>query len=197
MDLRDISEADKYLLYGLLLRKKRPRVLERKVLNIVRGTMDLDARIGALMDIQEEEDRALAALSMPGTRLVTGSSEGPRGSLLVVDVHQDVTKLLRKCSLKRRVSFHRIGECFDAVHLLRRLRTRLIVLNEVLPPEDYTRYYEICRAIEPKIRLICLCAPPRGVDSSDAFKRNVRFLPKPINMEKLEAAAIELLDSRG
>ena len=200
MDLHDISEADKHLLYGLLLRKRRARARERKAIAIMRSGLDLEGRIDALMHLQEEEDKALAALSGPDPRaaLQAALARGKRdGSLLVVDGRPDVTKLLRKCSLKRRVAFHRIGECFDAVHLLRRQRTRLILLNETLPPEEYTRYYEICRAIAPRIRIICLCSPPRGMDGSDAFTRNVRFLPKPINMAALEATAAELLDSRG
>ena len=199
MDLQGISEADKYLLYGVLLKKRRSRGQERKVTALIRGTMDLDGRIEALIRLQEEEDRALLVLPGPQARDVRSAlSPGQRdGSLLVVDAHQDVARLLRKCSLKRRLSFHRIGESFDAVHLLRSLRARLIVLNETLPPEEYTRYYEICRVIQPRIRVICLCPAPRGLDGSDAFRRNVRFLPKPINMERLEATATELLDSRG
>jgi hypothetical protein len=199
MDLQGISEADKYLLYGLLLKKRRSRGQERRVMAIIHGTLDLEGRIEALIRLQEEEDRALFVLPGPqAPRVGSAPESGQRdGSLLVVDAHPDVSRLLRKCSLKRRLSFHRIGESFDAVHLLRRLRTRLIVLNEILPPEDYTRYYAICRAIEPRIRIICLCQAPRGLDCSDAFRKNVRFLPKPINMERLEATAIELLESRG
>ncbi len=193
MDLQGISEADKYLLYGLLLRKRRSRAQERKVVAVIRSSRSLEERIDALMALQEEEDRTFASLPRQGVR--APSVSGRRGSLLVVDAHTEVTRLLRKGSLKHRVSFHRIGECFDAVHLMRRLGTRLILLNESLPPEDYTRYYEICRAVMPKIRLICLSAPPRGIEGSEAFRRNVRFLPKPINVEKLEATAAELLQS--
>lgn len=165
---------------------------------IIRGALDLEGRISALLRLQEEEDKALIVLPGPGSAARSAVSRDPRGGcLLIVDVHQEVTRLLRKCSLKRRLSFHRIGESYDAVYLLRSLRVRLILLNETLPPEEYARYYEICRAIEPRIKVICLCPAPRDSGGSDAFRRNVRFLPKPINMERLEATAAELLDSRG
>jgi len=198
MDLQGISDADKYLLYGLLLRKRRSRVQEKKVMGIIRSAMDLDGRITALMDLQEEEDRALAAIADAArASRYAGSQKGGRIGVLVVDMHTEVVKLLRKCALKRSLAFQRIGESFDAVHLIRRLRARLIILNEPLPPEDYPRYYEICRAIEPKVRVIFLCIAPRGLEGSDLFRRNTRFLPKPINMERLEAAAAELLGLDG
>jgi hypothetical protein len=199
MDLDGISEADRYLLYGLLLRKRRTRALEREVMAIIRSSRGLNERITALMELQEKEDSRLASLASPGRRVGGDARRGARkrGSILVVDVHPEVTKLLRKCSLKRLASFSRIGESFDAVHLIRRLGTRLIILNELLPPDDYLRYFEICRAIQPRIRIIYLCAPPRGLDGSEVFTQKVRFVPKPINMERLEAAALELLDGRG
>lgn len=194
MDLHGISDADKYLLYGLLLRKRRSRVQEKKVMGIIRSTMHLDGRIAALMDLQAEEDKGLGAIADTGrASRYTGFRKGGRTGALVVDMHNQIVKLLRKCALKRGLTFQRIGESFDAVHLIRRLRIRLIILNEALPPDDYPRYYEICRAIEPKVRVIFLCAPPREIDESDLFRRNTRFLPKPINMEKLETAASELL----
>jgi hypothetical protein len=51
MGLQDLPEADKHLIYGLLLRKKRSRAQERKVLLIVRSSMDLAARIEAILRI--------------------------------------------------------------------------------------------------------------------------------------------------
>jgi hypothetical protein len=193
MDLHGISDADKHLLYGLLLRKRRSLSHQKKVLAVIRGSLDIDGRIAALMDLQAEEDGALAAAA---AARVTRAGAGPRGArigVIVVDMRTEVVKLLRKCALKRSLAFQRIGESFDAVHLIGRLRARLIILNEPLPLEDYPRYYEICRAIEPKVRILFLCAPPRGLEASDLFRRNTRFLPKPINMERLEAAAAELL----
>jgi hypothetical protein len=88
-------------------------------------------------------------------------------------------------------------DSYDVVPELRRLQARLIVLNDSLPADEYTRYFEICRAIEPKIRLMCLCAPPPGLKGSEAFDKFVRFLPKPINMETFQATAEDLLAARG
>ena len=114
---------------------------------------------------------------------------------LVVDVHPDITKLLKKCSLKRRFAFTRIGESFDAVHLIRRLGTKIIIVNENLSDEDYIRYFEICRAIEAKIKIIYLGSAPRRLPSDPVFHKSTRFVSKPISIADLEKSAEELMGS--
>ncbi len=195
MDLHGASEADKYLLYGLLLRKRRSRSRERRVVSIIHSSLPLEERIEALLGLQAEEDRALSPLAAARWPQAAGSADHRRSGGLVVDVHPEVARLLRTCGLKRRLAFQRIGESFEAVYLIRRLGVRLIVVNEQLPAEDYARYYEVCRIIEPRIRMIFLCAPPPGLAGGELFRRNTRFLPKPINIEKLETTAAELLSA--
>jgi 2,3-bisphosphoglycerate-independent phosphoglycerate mutase len=50
MDLSALSEADTHLIYGLLLKKKRSRSQDRKVLSIVRSSMELKDKIQAIED---------------------------------------------------------------------------------------------------------------------------------------------------
>src|SRR5208337_385260 len=88
----------------------------------------------------------------------------------------------------------RIVARFDAIHLIRSLRSRLIIVNETFAAEEeYTRYFEICRAIEPGIRIIFLGGPPRLPDWSPAFRAAARSLAKPLNIERLEESVRELL----
>ena len=104
---------------------------------------------------------------------------------------------MKKCSLKRELSFSRIGERFDAIHLIRNLRTRLIIVNEnYAAEEEYARYFEICKAIEPGIRMIFLGRPAPPPESGPAFRAATRFLAKPLNIERLEESVRELLDIR-
>ena len=196
MDIGNLSKADKYLLYGLLLKKKSTPAEERKLVSIMRSSLDLDEKIEAIMALGDETDKRTARRDRGDKRPAREGSERrgkKRTSALVVDIHPELTKLLKKCSLKRQFVFTRIGESFDAVHLLRRLGTKLIVINENLSDEDYPRYFEICRAIEPGVKIIYLGSPPRPLPSDPIFRKSTRFVPKPISINRLEETARELL----
>ncbi len=195
MDIGNLSKADKYLLYGLLLKKSTPAE-ERKLVSVMRSSLDLDEKIEAIMALGDETDKRTARRDRGDKRPAREGSERrgkKRTSALVVDIHPELTKLLKKCSLKRQFVFTRIGESFDAVHLLRRLGTKLIVINENLSDEDYPRYFEICRAIEPGVKIIYLGSPPRPLPSDPIFRKSTRFVPKPISINRLEETARELL----
>ena len=196
MDIGNLSKADKYLLYGLLLKKKRTPAEERKLVPIMRSSLDLDEKIEAIMALGDETDKRTARRDRRDKRPAREGSERrgkKRTSALVVDIHPELTKLLKKCSLKRQFVFTRIGESFDAVHLLRRLGTKLIVINENLSDEDYPRYFEICRAIEPGVKIIYLGSPPRPLPSDPIFRKSTRFVPKPISINRFEETTRELL----
>ncbi len=196
MDIGNLSKADKYLLYGLLLKKKSTPAEERKLVSIMRSSLDLDEKIEAIMALGDETDKRNPRRDRGDKRPAREGSERrgkKRTSALVVDIHPELTKLLKKCSLKRQFVFTRIGESFDAVHLLRRLGTKLIVINENLSDEDYPRYFEICRAIEPGVKIIYLGSPPRPLPSDPIFRKSTRFVPKPISINRLEETARELL----
>jgi hypothetical protein len=196
MDIGNLSKADKYLLYGLLLKKKSTPAEERKLVSIMRSSLDLDEKIEAIMALGDETDKRTARRDRGDKRPAREGSERrgkKRTSALVVDIHPELTKLLKKCSLKRQFVFTRIGESFDAVHLLRRLGTKLIVINENLSDEDYPRYFEICRAIEPGVKIIYLGSPPRPLPSDPIFRKSTRFVPKPISINRLEETTRELL----
>jgi hypothetical protein len=212
----ELSEADKHLLYGFLLRKTRARFLQAKVLRVVRSPLDLDTRIQALLKMSGPEH------PFPKPRSVARTAPrraGKRPAALVVDDRTEVIGLLKKCSLKREVSFLRTSERFDAVFLIPRHGVRLIILNETLPTdEEYARYFEICRAIMPGIRIICLGTPTRLLAAGTVFpgaalpgvafpgvafpgvafpgvavQGAVRFLPRPFNIDAVEQCVRELL----
>jgi DNA-binding NtrC family response regulator len=117
-----------------------------------------------------------------------------RTPALIVDSRAEVFRLLRKCSLKRELALSRTAEPFDALPLIRELRARLIIINESFPAdEEYHRYFEICRAIEPGMRLIYLGRASRPFEGSPAYRSFTRSLAKPLNIEKLEESVRELL----
>ena len=198
MDSGNLSQADKYLLYGLLLKKKRNPAEDRKLITIMRSSRDLDEKIEAILALGEESEKKESRRSRVGKRGGTAGSARrtkKKASVLVVDVYPELTKLLKKSSLKRRFVFTRIGESLDAIHLLRRLETKLIVINENLSDDDYPRYFEICRAVQPGIKIIYLSSPPHSLSRDPVFSRSTRFIPKPININRIEESVGEVLGS--
>jgi len=157
----------------------------------------LDEKIEAILALGEGMEKRESRRSRPGSgSAARGSGRSTKKlSALVVDVHPELTKLLKKCSLKRRFLFTRIGETFDAIHLLRRLETKLLVINENLADDDYPRYFEICRAVQPGIKIIYLSSPPRSLPGDSYFRGSTRFIPKPISIGRIEESVGELLGS--
>jgi hypothetical protein len=205
MELQKLSEADKHLIYGLLLKKKRSGWQERKVLSIVRSSMELDAKIIAIQQVTRAQivdpDRPIEGQTHePGQGLFGRRRQGKPRSVLVVDARAEIAGLLKKSSLKRHLFFSRVAERYEAVHLIPALRVKLIIVNETLSTaEEYSRYFEICSAVEPGIRIIFLGRPSHPIEIDSAFEKRSRFLPKPLNFEKLEEYTKELLgfpDSR-
>jgi hypothetical protein len=196
IDSGNLSQADKHLLYGLLLKKKRNPAEDRKLVMIMRSSRNLDEKIEAILALGEEsgkkDSRRARTGGRPGTA-GTGRKAGKKVSALVVDVHPELTKLLKKSSLKRRLIFTRIGESFDAIHLLRRLETRMIILNENLADDEYRRYFEICRAVQPRIKIIYLSALPRSLRRDPVLSGSTRFIPKPISIGRIEESVQELM----
>ncbi len=199
MGLQELPEADKHLIYGLLLKKKRNRAQERRVLSIVRSAMELAAKIEAILKITRAQVLELPESHAeesqgPGRSLDRAPPGKKRKAVLIVDVRAELTALLKKCSLKRELSFSRIAERFDAIQLIRSMRSRLIIVNESFSAEEeYMRYFEICRAIEPGIRIIFLGGPAHLPEGGPAFRATVRSLAKPLNIERLQENIRELL----
>ena len=204
MNPQDLSDADKHLIYGLLLKKKRTGAQERKVLSIVRSSMDVVDKIQAILQLTRAQ--LLPVAKGPGVDTRAGESRGAgrdqvagrqpteKQNALVVDARAEIARLLKKCSLKREITFCRIGERYDVIHLMPSLGARLIIINEILETaEEYSRYFEVCRVIEPGVRIVFLGQPAQPIRAGSAFEKYTRFLSKPLNMEKLEESARDLL----
>jgi len=198
MDPHKLSEADKHLIYGLLLKRKRSGRQERKVLTIVRSSMDLDAKIEAIVRVMRAH-----ILNQPDTDGRPGGEPGSSAparkkaraeNVIVVDSRAEIAGLLKKSALKRLVSFSRVSEPYDAVPLIPALHARLIIVNEVLESdEEYSRYFWVCRAVDRRVRVIFLGKPAFPVAGGQGFDENTRFLEKPLSFEKLEESARGLL----
>jgi len=204
MNPQELPEADKHLIYGLLLKKKRTGAQERKVLSVVRSSMDVGSKIQAILQVtraripRQPESSGAETREAGRDTPVSRRRKARRRNALVVDARTEIARLLKKCSLKRELSFTRIGERYDAVHLMPPLRARIIFVNEVLPTgEEYVRYFDVCRVIEPGVRIIFLGQPAQPVNGGAAFGKYTRFLAKPLNLGKLEESARELLGAGG
>ena len=197
MDPLKLSEADKHLIYGLLLKTKRSGRQERKLLAIVRSPMEIDAKITAILRLTRarmlnEPDADSRKDGEPGAAAPRKKSR--RENVVVVDSRAEIATLLKKSSLKRSLLFSRVSERYDAIPLISELRAPLVIVNEVLETqEEYSRYFWICRAIHRRVRVIFLGRPSFAVAVGRGFGENTRFLEKPLSFEKLEESSRELL----
>jgi hypothetical protein len=201
MDPVKLSQADKHLIYGLLLKTNRSGRQERKLLAIVRSSMDLDARIAAILRLTRA--RTFDEPDAGGQDGEQGTVPPPRrktckDNVVVVDSRAEIASLLKKSSLKRSLSFSRVSERYDAVPLISALRARLVIVNEVLESEEeYSRYFWVCRAIHRPVRVIFLGRPAFAVAAGPGFEESTRFLDKPLSFERLEEISRELLQRQG
>jgi hypothetical protein len=212
MDIRRLSEADKYMLYGLLLRKKRPAEAELRVLEIMRAPLSLDQKIDAIIALHRElpgaspaEEEQADELLRPGygpalqpesgAGLDTGLAGRRRRRLraVVADAYPEVTRLLSKCSLRWQLEFVQGETAKQALYLVRRLRARLLVCNLPMPPEEREAFARECRRRQSKVKVIFLASPPPGerAPPSDLYQ----VLPKPINLTQVSEALRSLLET--
>jgi PleD family two-component response regulator len=201
MDVQHLSEADLHLVFGLLLKKKRTPSQARKVLSILRSEMDLPEKIEAIVKVSRVQVLEIGGAQADGragaARIAQRKESRKRKPALIIDIHAEVTRLLKKCSLKRELTFTRAAERFDALDLVAQLRPRLIIVNEIFDKEEeYARYFEICRAVEPGVRIVYLGTPARMPRAAPAFQAFARFLAKPLNIEKLQETVRGLLEQK-
>jgi CheY-like chemotaxis protein len=207
MDIRRLSDADKYMLYGLLLRKRRPADAELRVLEIMRAPLTLDQKIDAVLALHRElpgsspeEEEQTAELLRPGygAGLRPGYPGRRKRKLraVVADPYPEVTRLLSKCSLRWDLDFVQGENARQALYLVRKLRARLLVCNLPMPPEEREGFAGECRKRQSRIRLIFLAAPAPGQKALEAGLPGLyRILPKPINLNQLSEAVRELLEA--
>jgi hypothetical protein len=196
MDIRKLSDADKYMLYGLLLRKRRPADAELRVLEIMRAPLTLDQRIDAILALhcglpgaspaEEEETAELLRPGYPGRRK-------RRLRAVVADPYPEITRLLAKSSLRWELEFVQGEDAKQALYLVRKLRARLLVCNLPMPPEDREGFATECRKRQAQVKLIFLAAPSPG-ERAPAPADLYRVLPKPINLIQVSEAVRELLE---
>ncbi len=200
MDIRRLSEADKYMLYGLLLRKRRPADAEQRVLEIMRAPLTLDRKIDAILELHRglpgfspEEEERTAELLRPGYPGRHGRRRRLRA--VVADPYPEVTRLLSKSSLRRELEFVQGENAKQALYLVRKLRARLLVCNLPIPPGEREGFARECRQRQSRVRLIFLAAPAPGERSSEGQSPELyRILPKPINLNQLSDTVRELLE---
>lgn len=200
MDINKLSESDKYLLYGLLLRKKRPEEAELRVLEIIRGPLDLDRKIDAILSLHrklpgyraDEEEELLRPTAAPAP----SARQGRRLRAVVADPRPEVTRLLAKSSLRTTLEFHQAQNVKQALSLVGRLRARLLVCNLGLAAAEQNAFFQACRSRQPRLRAVFLCDRPADCLPPDLQTAAVlRVLAKPINLIELTEAVRELLEA--
>jgi hypothetical protein len=207
MDIRRLSEADKYMLYGLLLRKKRPAEAELRVLEIMRAPLSLDQKIDAILALHRELPGTSAAEAEQAVELLrpgygAGLHAGNAGRrkrwlrAVVADPYPEVTRLLSKSSLRWELEFVQGETAKQALYLVRRLRARLLICNLPMPPEEREGFARECRRRQSKVKIIFLASSPPGEKAPAAGPPDLYLvLPKPINLTQVSEAARSLLEA--
>jgi hypothetical protein len=196
MDIRNLSEADRYLLYGLLLRKKRPREAELRVLEIMRSQIALEEKIEAILQVQRELPGGVAN---EAESLLGRAAEAPTASrrparkhkqAVVADPYPEVTRLLNKSSPRWGLEFTQAENEKQALYLVRKLRALLLIGNLGQTPEEQEGFFRECRKRQPRLKAIFLCPEDCPAHTPDIF-----YLPKPINVPSIEDAVRKLLSA--
>jgi hypothetical protein len=197
MDIRKLSDADKYMLYGLLLRKRRPADAELRVLEIMRAPLSLDQKIDAILSLHRqlpgfsaEEEEQTSELLLPGYS--GGRGRKRRQRAVVADPYPEVTRLLAKSSLRWDLDFFQGQDVKQALYLVRKLRARLLVCNLPLPPAERDGLARKFRERHSRVKLIFLASPEpdeKPPPRADLY----RVLPKPINLIQVSETVRELL----
>jgi hypothetical protein len=194
MDIRKLSEADRYLLYGLLLRKKRPPEAEARVLEIMRSQTGLEDKIQAILKVQRElpgeealEEEAPLPESAEASSAPSRQGGRPRRAV-VADPYPEVTRLLNRFSPRWGLEFTQAENEKQALYLVRKLRARLVIGNLGQSFEEQEAFFRECRRRQPRLKAIFLCredCPPNS--------RDVAYLPKPISFLSIEDTVRNLL----
>ncbi|HTO22588.1 MAG TPA: hypothetical protein VMQ10_08880 [Spirochaetia bacterium] len=94
MDFSGLPEADQHLVYGLLLKKKRSRAQERKVLSVVRSEKSLADKITTIVGLDRVKVLDLARGSPAAPAANIPAARKKRKAALVVDTRQEILRLL-------------------------------------------------------------------------------------------------------
>jgi hypothetical protein len=194
MDIHKLSEADRYLLYGLLLRKKRSPEAEARVLEIMRSQTSLEDKIQAVLKVQRElpgeealEEEALLPDNGEASPAPSRQKRKPRQAV-VADPYPEVTRLLNRFSPRWGLEFTQAENEKQALYLVRKLRAKLVIGNLGQSSEDQEVFFRECRRRQPRLKAIFLCP-----EDCPANTRDVVYLPKPISFLSIEDTVRNLL----
>ena len=189
-----LSEPDKYLLLGLLLKKPRSEGLNKKALRVVRSRVSLDQKIDRLLAINQ-----LAEGNQEPEAIPTRAGQAPRPPkprkrpvILILDHYTDITRLLQKSPLRNSFNFSRVYTDFDEKLLIGRYEPHAVIINQSLLETDRIEITRLALHLKAQVGVIFLCSSGRTLPESLNRSENVRMVSKPINVNELEQAIREL-----
>jgi hypothetical protein len=191
----DYSEAEKYIFLGLLLKKKRPENLDKRVLGIIRSEESLERKIQKLLDLDEIHKRAKDdRVERPKHEEKIGRprrrgrrKKKPRVN--VIDPSGDIYGLLQSSLLRKRVFFRRSR--VDDIELINESKPDLLIINQTHSLRKFT--LEINQLLKPSIPLIVLSSERSEDLFEDSTKRLFRCVKKPLNVAYFEQTIRELI----
>ncbi|MBA7630988.1 hypothetical protein ES703_38515 [subsurface metagenome] len=200
MDIEKLSEADKYLLLGLILKKNRSEDVDRKALKIIRSSQSLDRKIEGLLLLNRQingGENETDSQTLTDYKGLEGKDleARKRSTILIIDPHPEITRILKNSSLRHSFTFIWGQDSIKGLLLLKEYQVKIVIVNQNASLKDYYRFYEIIRGIKPKVSIIFLCKRVQRNVESYSFKENIRLLYKPININIIEDNICELAQS--
>jgi hypothetical protein len=206
-----LSEADKYILLGRLLKKRRSEAYAKRALRIVNGSGDLDAKIAALNSLDRRDWMGpLPDGKSPGSTWKVGEQpeeadhsspvartvSSRRLKVLVVDPHPDIAGFLQNAPIERKCTYSRVATLEDALDVMKRQKPRIVILNPQLSLAEGLQMGETVLALVPGVGVIILV--PKAQPSAPSVKRhpNIRLVYKPVNLFRYSEAVKELAENR-
>jgi hypothetical protein len=205
MKVHDLSNADKYLLLGNLLKKISSDEASDKALEIVKSSASLEEKLTAVLKLYQSsrspDTRSRNEKpSFPGTGDSSAKSgKSPRSSahvvrskrskprVLIMDPRSEISRVLSSSQLADSYAFIHTGRITGQADHVRRYRPRAVILNA---EEEISTTLELSRMLaenQNDVSVIILCTKSQYKEAvkDDYGRENTHLISKPLNLMRL------------
>ena len=192
----DYSEAEKHIFLGLLLKKRRPKKLDKRILGITHSQESLERKIEMMLELDEIHKRVKDVKEEEQKHGKEKKQVRRRGrrkkkpNIFVIDPSGDIYNLLQSSLLRKRVLFRKLGDSANDIDLINEVKPDLLIINQTLSLRHFA--LEINQLLKPNIPLIILSWEQAQDFYGGSTRRVIRVIQKPLNVTIFEQAIREL-----
>jgi CheY-like chemotaxis protein len=205
MKVQDLSNADKYVLLGNLLKKFRSEGASEKALAIVQSGASLEEKLGAVLELYRSSQNGDTAIrrsrrshSGKGSTVKTAArsprsavqvmrSKSGKPRILIVDPRSEIARVLSSSHLADRYAFLHTDKTAVSVDQVRRCRPRAVIINV---EEEIAAALELSRQLtlkHPELGVVILCTKSQQREAlrEDYGGETFHLISKPLNLMRL------------